>query len=141
MPPAGGKASRDDAYHDIPCSAGHNSCYISPYADVFPCVQMPHPAGNLRRQTFAAIWHDAPQLQEVRALRESDLPVCRTCDLRPFCERCPGSALVEHGDLTAAVARACELAEVRARLAGVVDPVSAWHRQNIPRGLPPVRIH
>jgi sulfatase maturation enzyme AslB (radical SAM superfamily) len=29
------------AYDDIPCSAGHNSCYISPYGDVFPCVQMP----------------------------------------------------------------------------------------------------
>src|SRR2546430_12514581 len=24
------------AYQDLPCSAGHNSCYISPYGDVFP---------------------------------------------------------------------------------------------------------
>src|SRR5580704_13502365 len=44
------------AYDDIPCSAGHNSCYISPYGDVSPCVQMPKPAGNLRKQRFDEIW-------------------------------------------------------------------------------------
>ena len=41
------------AYDDIPCSAGHNSCYISPYGDVFPCVQMPVATGNLRQRRFA----------------------------------------------------------------------------------------
>ena len=25
----------------LPCSAGHTACYISPYGDVFPCVQFP----------------------------------------------------------------------------------------------------
>src|SRR5437016_1569326 len=28
------------------CSAGHSFCYISPYGDVFPCVQFPLPTGN-----------------------------------------------------------------------------------------------
>ena len=38
--------------HDVPCSAGHTACYISPYGDVFPCVQFPLPTGNIRWQKF-----------------------------------------------------------------------------------------
>jgi radical SAM protein with 4Fe4S-binding SPASM domain len=116
-------------YDDIPCSAGHNSCYISPYGDVYPCVQMVLPSGNLRRQTFAEIWYGSAQMQRVRAMRESQLPVCSTCSIRSYCERCPGLALMEGGNLLAAYDRACELAEANARLAGVKDPISAFHAQ------------
>ncbi|MFY9532326.1 MAG: radical SAM protein [Candidatus Acidiferrales bacterium] len=116
-------------YDDIPCSAGHNSCYISPYGDVYPCVQMVLPTGNLRRQTFAEIWYGSDQMQRVRAMRESQLPVCSTCSIRSYCERCPGLALMEGGNLLAAYDRACELAEANARLAGVKDPISALHAQ------------
>ncbi|MFZ0619810.1 MAG: radical SAM protein [Candidatus Acidiferrales bacterium] len=115
------------AYKDIPCSAGHNSCYISPYGDVFPCVQMPLPTGNLRRQAFADIWHRSPEMNRVRAVRESHMPVCSTCSIRKYCERCPGLAQMEGGDLLGAYERACELAETHARLDGVENPVSAMH--------------
>ncbi|MGH9709736.1 MAG: radical SAM/SPASM domain-containing protein [Candidatus Acidiferrales bacterium] len=121
-----------DAYEDIPCSAGHNSCYVSPYGDVYPCVQMPIPTGNLRERSFREIWHRSPQMDRVRAVRESQLPVCSTCSLRQFCERCPGLAHMEGGDLLGAYERACELAEMKARLAGVGNPVSAWHAQPRP---------
>lgn len=119
----------DDAYTDIPCSAGHNSCYISPYGDVYPCIQMPAPAGKLRRQNFREIWYGSPELARVRAVRESELPTCSSCSIRKYCERCPGLAQVEGGDLLGAYERACELAEMNARLAGVVNPVSALHAE------------
>ncbi|HVA71987.1 MAG TPA: radical SAM protein [Candidatus Limnocylindrales bacterium] len=118
-----------DAYEDIPCSAGHNSCYVSPYGDVFPCVQMSIAAGNLRKQSFQEIWRHSPQMNRVRAVRESQLPVCAGCSIRQFCERCPGLAHMEGGDLLGAYERACELAEMTARFAGVKNPVSAWHQQ------------
>ena len=38
----------DDALDATPCSAGHTACYVSPYGDVFPCVQFPLPTGNVR---------------------------------------------------------------------------------------------
>lgn len=117
------------AYEDLPCSAGHNSCYISPYGDVFPCVQLPQAAGNLRRERFNDIWYHAPQLKRLRAIRESQLPVCSRCEIRSYCERCPGLALMEGGDLLGAYERACELAEQKAQLAGVVAPISALHRE------------
>jgi radical SAM protein with 4Fe4S-binding SPASM domain len=117
------------AYEDLPCSAGHNSCYISPYGDVFPCVQLPQAAGNLRRERFRDIWYHAPQLERLRGIRESQLPVCSRCEIRSYCERCPGLALMEGGDLLGAYERACELAEQKAGLAGVIAPMSALHRQ------------
>jgi AdoMet-dependent heme synthase len=119
-----------DPYDGIPCSAGHNTCYISPYGEVFPCVQMPIPTGNLRIESFEEIWRRSPQLERVRAIRENDLPVCARCAIRNYCERCPGLAHMEGGDLMGAYERACELAEMKARIAGVANPVSAWHAQN-----------
>jgi len=116
------------AYQDLPCSAGHNSCYISPYGDVFPCVQLPQAAGNLRREKFDDIWYHAPQLERLRTIRESQLPICSRCEIRSYCERCPGLALMEGGNLLGAYERACALAEEKARLAGVVAPISALKR-------------
>ncbi len=117
------------AYEDIPCSAGHNSCYISPYGDVFPCVQMPVATGNLRKQTFEDIWFRSEEMNRVRAVRESQLPVCSKCSIRQYCERCPGLAQMEGGDLLGAYERACELAELNARIAGMANPISAMHAQ------------
>jgi AdoMet-dependent heme synthase len=115
------------AYDDIPCSAGHNSCYISPYGDVSPCVQMPKPAGNLREQRFNEIWYGSKEMIRVRGVRESQLPLCSSCSIRNYCERCPGLAQMEGGDLLGAYERACELAEMNARLAGIENPISAMH--------------
>lgn len=114
-----------DPYDGIPCSAGHNSCYISPYGDVYPCVQMPLPTGNLREQPFEDIWHRAPNMLRVRSIRENQLHTCNSCGIRASCGRCPGLAYMEHGDLLGPSQRACELAEIRASLAGIPNPESA----------------
>ncbi len=85
----------EDIMDGYPCSAGHTACYITPYADVFPCVQFPLPSGNLRRQKFAEIWRNSPQLNEVRSIRARDLPTCSTCAHVGTCTRCPGLAYME----------------------------------------------
>ena len=112
---------------DLPCSAGHNTCYISPYGEVFPCVQLPVAAGNVRQRKFEDIWSRSPEMRRVESIRESQLTHCGTCSIRSYCERCPGLALMEGGDLMGAYERACEMAELNARLAGVENPVSAFH--------------
>src|ERR1700727_403114 len=87
-PPAPG----EDIMEGFPCSAGHTAFYISPYGDVFPCVQFPLPSGNVRRQKFLDIWNHSPQLEEVRSIRAKDLPTCSTCAHVGTCSRCPGLA-------------------------------------------------
>jgi radical SAM protein with 4Fe4S-binding SPASM domain len=85
----------DDVMEGVPCSAGHTAAYITPYGDVFPCVQFPLPTGNLRKQRFVDIWQSSPELKEVRSIRAKDLPVCSTCSHVGTCTRCPGLAYME----------------------------------------------
>ena len=89
-PPVG-----DDERNALPCSAGHSSCYVSPYGDVYPCIQFPLPSGNVRRQNFLEIWRHSPELAEVRSIRAGDLPVCSSCAHLGSCTRCPGLAWTE----------------------------------------------
>ena len=98
---------KDEARNDLPCSAGNSACYISPYGDVFPCVQFPLPSGNVRRQNFLDIWRHSPQLQEVRSIRLGDLPVCSSCAHLGTCTRCPGLAWTE-GNMRGPSSADCE---------------------------------
>jgi AdoMet-dependent heme synthase len=85
----------DDIMEGYPCSAGHTSCYVSPYGDVFPCVQFPLPSGNVRKQRFIDIWRGSEELTEVRSIRAKDLPTCSMCAHVGTCTRCPGLAYME----------------------------------------------
>ena len=69
----------EDALENLPCSAGHTACYVSPYGDVFPCVQFPLPTGNVRQQRFIDIWRHSDQMNEVRSIRVKDLSTCTSC--------------------------------------------------------------
>jgi len=97
----------EDDMDGYSCSAGHTSVYISPYGDVFPCVQFPLPTGNVRRQKFLDIWHHSPALNEVRSIHARDLPVCSTCSHMATCTRCPGLAYME-GNMCGPSAADCE---------------------------------
>ena len=97
----------DDIMDGYPCSAGHTACYISPYGDVFPCVQFPLPCGNVRQEKFLEIWRNSRQLMEVRSIRARDLHVCSSCAHVGTCTRCPGLAYME-GNMRGPSSADCE---------------------------------
>ena len=124
--------SVDDAVMDgVPCSAGHTSCYLSPYGDVYPCVQFPLPCGNVRSQRFLDIWQGSSALQEVRSIHARDLPVCSSCAHLGTCTRCPGLAYME-GDM-----RGPSTADCQKSLARTGIPAANWNmrRSSSPAGL------
>ncbi len=94
------------------CSAGHTACYISPYGDVYPCVQFPLPCGNLRRQRFLDIWRNSEALKEVRSIHVRDLPTCSGCSHVSACTRCPGLAWQE-GNMRGPSTADCEKSYTR----------------------------
>ncbi|HVP42559.1 MAG TPA: radical SAM protein [Terriglobales bacterium] len=106
------------ALEALPCSAGHTAVYISPYADVFPCVQFPLPTGNLRQQKFLEVWRDSPQMNEVRGIRLSDLHACSSCGNVASCSRCPGLAYME-GDMRGPSSADCDKSFART---GILSP-------------------
>lgn len=102
----------DDILDGIPCSAGHTSCYISPYGDVYPCVQFPLTCGNMRKQSFREIWRESPQLKEVRSIRARHLHTCSGCAHVGTCSRCPGLAYMA-GDMRGPSSADCDKSYVR----------------------------
>ena len=90
-----------------PCSAGHTTCYVSPYGDVFPCVQFPLPTGNVRKQRFLDIWQHSDEMNDVRSIRLKDLTTCTSCTHVSSCTRCPGLAYTE-GNMRGPSSQDCE---------------------------------
>ena len=97
----------DSELDSTPCSAGHNACYVSPYGEVFPCVQFPLPTGNVRQQRFVDIWRHSEQMNEVRSIRVKDLATCTSCTHVSSCTRCPGLAYME-GNMRGPSSQDCE---------------------------------
>jgi AdoMet-dependent heme synthase len=91
----------------LPCSAGHTSCYVSPYGDVYPCVQFPLPTGNVRQERFVDIWRHSDKMNEVRSIRLKHLSTCTQCTHAGSCSRCPGLAYME-GNMRGPSSQDCE---------------------------------
>jgi radical SAM protein with 4Fe4S-binding SPASM domain len=102
----------EDALDMLPCSAGHTACYVSPYGDVYPCVQFPLPTGNVRQTKFLDIWRDSPQFKEVRSITLRDMPSCSKCTHGATCSRCPGLAYLE-GNMRGPSSQDCEKSYAR----------------------------
>jgi radical SAM protein with 4Fe4S-binding SPASM domain len=97
----------EDVLESLPCSAGHTSCYVSPYGDVYPCVQFPITTGNIRQQRFLDIWRHSDKMNEVRSIRLKDLTTCTQCSHAGSCTRCPGLAYME-GNMRGPSSQDCE---------------------------------
>jgi radical SAM protein with 4Fe4S-binding SPASM domain len=94
------------------CSAGHTLTYISPFGDVYPCVQFPMPCGNVRKEKFIDIWRGSSALTELRSVHVRDLPTCSSCSHVSSCSRCPGLAYME-GNMRGPSSADCEKSEAR----------------------------
>lgn len=96
------------------CKVGLSSCVISPYGEVYPCIELRISAGNLRRERFETIWH-APIFRELRSRHVwHELPECQICELNSYCEgRCSGLAWKRNGNLYSADGVACAQAQAR----------------------------
>jgi AdoMet-dependent heme synthase len=105
--PTGDTSKDEDVLESLPCSAGHTSCYVSPYGDVYPCVQFPITTGNVRQQRFLDIWRHSDKMNEVRSIRLKDLTTCSQCSHAGSCSRCPGLAYME-GNMRGPSSQDCE---------------------------------
>ena len=79
-----------DERRSVQCNCARSVCGIGSSGDVYPCIGAPMPAGNLREQSFAKIWKDAPVLNRIRNLSLDDFAVCKPCPDRPYCRRSSG---------------------------------------------------
>jgi radical SAM protein with 4Fe4S-binding SPASM domain len=110
IPPEPEPLTEEQKRETSPCGAGQSSCCIDSYGNVYPCAAIDTVLGNLREESFAAIWRGSEELKQIRAIRIADLPECSTCHLFMRCSRCAGLAKMETGSLLAASPQACVVA-------------------------------
>ncbi len=82
------------------CLAGTGVCFVSHRGQVFPCGYLPVEAGNVREQTFGAIWQDSSLFAE---MRDPDLLTgkCGACQFKTLCSGCRARAYGMEGDYLA----------------------------------------
>jgi len=81
------------------CPAGKYYCRITPAGNVTPCPYMPVAVGNLRQQTFSAIWEDNPVFNHLRDSKLSGR--CGICEFSRICGGCRCRAYATYGDYLA----------------------------------------
>jgi putative heme d1 biosynthesis radical SAM protein NirJ2 len=83
------------------CLAGLTYCIISPAGIVRPCAYMMEPAGDLRQESFDAIWQNSEVFKTLRTQAYSG--ACGSCDYKDGCGGCRARAAYYHdGDYMAA---------------------------------------
>lgn len=85
--------------YETRCPCGTQYCRITPDGRLTPCPYIPTPAGDLRRQSFAELWREAPLFLQLRsaALRGR----CGRCEYRGLCGGCRARAFALEGDVLA----------------------------------------
>jgi radical SAM protein with 4Fe4S-binding SPASM domain len=81
------------------CPAGKYYCRITPAGDVTPCPYMPVAAGNLRAQSFATLWRQAPVFDDLRDPALGGR--CGRCEFAKVCGGCRCRAYATYGDYLA----------------------------------------
>ncbi|HEX2162598.1 MAG TPA: radical SAM protein [Thermoanaerobaculia bacterium] len=81
------------------CPCGVQYCRITPEGKVTPCPYLPVEAGDLRRQSFAEVWHRSPVFAEIRGGGLGGR--CGRCEYREVCGGCRARAWAASGDLLA----------------------------------------
>ncbi len=94
-----GEAADAGGGDEFRCGMGSTFCSINAYGDVYPCVQLPIPAGNLAEKSFTEVWTGSSLLAEMRRYGGDRLRICPSCRYRRHCHRCPGVTYQEDGDL------------------------------------------
>ena len=73
------------------CSGGFNSCYISAYGEVWPCIDLPIVWGSLKGDgAFGPIWKNSALRRQLLEVNQKTSPLGqRPCDV---CQGIPGSS-------------------------------------------------
>lgn len=112
------------------CDAGKNLAGISPYGDVYPCIQWRIVAGNVRDKSFTQIWREAETLTWIRQLNHKDVHMCAECEVQAYCGRCPGVAQLFNGSALGPGGRSCDMAHIRKKMIEGDDVMEMLSRES-----------
>lgn len=83
------------------CGCGRVYCTVQPNGIVTPCVYMPIPVGDLRKQRFIDIWNESEVFQDLKGSRDDLQGHCSSCEFKYHCGGCRARAYAYFGDYKA----------------------------------------
>jgi MoaA/NifB/PqqE/SkfB family radical SAM enzyme len=92
------------------CQAGKFAFFVNPQGEMNACIALPMPAARPLEIGFRAAWE---QLKGYVDSAPPLGPICRACDARIYCLRCPAWSTQETSTLTEPVPFLCEIARIR----------------------------
>jgi radical SAM protein with 4Fe4S-binding SPASM domain len=116
------RAPRSRPLDSTPCAACSGNVHIEPNGELRPCTQWSVPTGHALNTSLREAWYEDAAARSIRQMTWNDLPGCRGCDLRAFCQRCYGEAEKYTGDALAPYARACQSARWKYEAERGVEP-------------------
>ena len=103
----------------VGCGAGRLVARICPNGIVTPCVFLPTPIGDLRRQTFAELWGQSELLEKFRIRLGHVSGNCGSCEFLSTCGGCRAVAYAYSGGNALAGDPHCWIQEEQADLVGL----------------------
>jgi hypothetical protein len=116
------------------CGAGISALHLDPEGNIMPCASLPIMVGNVKEMDVRELWRSAIEARGVKidisdvpksdnemwtsrpdvlaswqAVRLGDYLECGTHDRCDWCQKCPGKAMLEHGDPLAPSTQDCRL--------------------------------
>jgi len=91
------------------CTIGTSDGFnIDPYGNMLTCQKIRKPAENLLESSISKARNKL--YSRIRRINFVTSSKCRYCELRGLCRLCPGSALLETGNMESSIGYFCELA-------------------------------
>jgi len=91
------------------CPGGTWAFYVNPSGELFFCNSIRKPSWDLHRHPFRRGFYEF--FAKIRSAKFKTNSPCRRCRLQSSCQRCPGRAYLETGDMEAPIPYYCELAK------------------------------
>ncbi len=123
------------------CGAGVTTMALDPEGNIVPCSSLPIPSGSVRLEGISKVWKSSrvhrrrkgserkktsnvdfqDALSKWQSITLKDYHECGTHDRCNWCSKCPGLAMLEHGDPLAPSTTNCRLATARMLAAGFLS--------------------
>ncbi len=104
-----------------PCTLARDYLVISPFGDVFPCVNIKRSVGNVRERAIRKIWDTAPFLTHLRQITVGDFRPHYSEEEFKTVGICPGAVYRETGSPIGALSFSKTAARVCKDLGGRLD--------------------
>jgi radical SAM protein with 4Fe4S-binding SPASM domain len=96
------------------CAIGtSDGFHVDPYGNMLPCSSIRKPVVNLLESNISKAHSELSSRVRMRNFVTNSK--CRYCELRDLCRLCPGSALLETGNMESSIGYFCELAYLSKR--------------------------